>query len=81
MPIRSDFEASTIRIAQIQSDLADPMTDGVAGKPWQLVYRCADTIEMPAANGWPGTLFEVMSEVHGVGEWRGRVSPFPPTAR
>jgi len=41
VPVRSDLEASTIRIAQIPSDLADPMPDGVAGELWQLVYRCA----------------------------------------
>ncbi|MBI5487125.1 MAG: alginate lyase family protein [Deltaproteobacteria bacterium] len=55
-----------------------PLPEGLAGDLWRLLYPCDDTIQMPMANGWPGTLFEVMSDVYGVAEWEDWVSPFRP---
>jgi hypothetical protein len=42
---------------------------GVAGDLWRQLYPCSDTVEMPSPSGWPGTLFEIMSDVYGVKEW------------
>jgi hypothetical protein len=55
-----------------------PLPPGLAGELWRILYPCDDTIQMPYPNGWPGTLFEVMSDVYGVTEWEDWVSPYRP---
>jgi hypothetical protein len=55
-----------------------PLPEGLAGELWRILYPCDDTIQMPYPNGWPGTLFEVMSDVYGVTEWEDWVSPYRP---
>ena len=55
-----------------------PLPEGLAGELWRILYPCDDTIQLPYPNGWPGTLFEVMSDVYGVAEWEDWVSPHRP---
>jgi Alginate lyase len=55
-----------------------PLPDGAAGQLWKLLYPCDDTIQLPSPNGWPGSLFEVMSDVYQVSEWEGYVKAFRP---
>ena len=43
---------------------------GVEGDLWRVLYPCADDVEMPSVTGWPGTLFEAMSDVYQVPAWR-----------
>ena len=47
-----------------------PLPAGVEGALWRAIYPCADTIEMPSVTGWPGTLFEQMSDIYEVPTWR-----------
>jgi len=47
-----------------------PLPPGLEGELWRLLYPCADEVEMPSVTGWPGPLFEIMSDVYGVPEWR-----------
>jgi len=55
-----------------------PLPDGLAGELWQLLYPCDDTIQLPTPGGWPGTLFEVMSDAYGVAEWESWVELYRP---
>jgi hypothetical protein len=45
------------------------LPDGIQGELWRLLYPCADQLELPHVNGWPGPVFEVMSDVYQVPEW------------
>ena len=47
-----------------------PLPGGLAGELWRLVYPCADTVELPTVTGWPGPLFEIMSDIYDVPAWR-----------
>jgi hypothetical protein len=47
-----------------------PLPGGLAGDLWRLLYPCADEVELPTVTGWPGPLFEIMSDVYQVPEWR-----------
>jgi hypothetical protein len=47
-----------------------PLPPGLEGALWRLLYPCADEVELPTVTGWPGPLFEIMSDVYGVPEWR-----------
>ena len=47
-----------------------PLPDGLEGELWQVLYPCADELEMPTVTGWPGSLFEMMSDVYQVPAWR-----------
>lgn len=55
-----------------------PLPDGIEGDIWKMLYPCDDTIQMPQVNGWPGTLFEVMSDTYHVAEWEGWVQSSRP---
>ncbi len=54
------------------------LPDGIAGDLWRLLYPCGDEIEMPTASGWPGNLFEMMSDKYQVTEWESWVKPSRP---
>ena len=54
------------------------LPDGVAGTAWRQLYPCADEVEMPTATGWPGPLFEVMSDIYKVKAWEDWVAPHRP---
>ena len=47
-----------------------PLPGGIEGDLWRQLYPCADELEMPTVTGWPGTLFERMSDTYQVPEWR-----------
>ncbi len=47
---------------------------GIAGDAWRLVYPCDDTVQMPTPSGWPGSLFEVMSDRYQQPDWESWVS-------
>jgi hypothetical protein len=47
-----------------------PLPPGLEGELWRILYPCADEVELPSVTGWPGPLFEIMSDVYGVPEWR-----------
>ena len=47
-----------------------PLPDGLEGEAWRLLYPCADDVELPTVTGWPGPLFEIMSDVYQVPEWK-----------
>ena len=51
---------------------------GVAGDAWRQLYPCADDVEMPTPTGWPGNLFEMMSDVYKVQPWADWVAPHRP---
>lgn len=51
---------------------------GVAGDAWRQLYPCADDVEMPTPTGWPGNLFEIMSDVYKVQAWEDWVAPHRP---
>ena len=51
---------------------------GVAGDAWRQLYPCADEVEMPTPTGWPGNLFEMMSDVYKVQAWEDWVAPHRP---
>jgi len=55
-----------------------PLPGGVEGQLWRALYPCADEIEMPSVTGWPGTLFEAMSDIYQVPAWKDWVSPSRP---
>jgi len=47
-----------------------PLPAGIEGDLWQLLYPCADELEMPTVTGWPGSLFEIMSDIYQVPAWK-----------
>jgi len=47
-----------------------PLPTGIEGELWRQLYPCADELEMPTVTGWPGTLFEIMSDTYQVPAWR-----------
>ncbi|MBN1773241.1 MAG: alginate lyase family protein [Deltaproteobacteria bacterium] len=55
-----------------------PLPDGVSGELWRLLYPCADEVELPTVESWPGNLFEMMSAVYGVDEWAAWVAGHRP---
>jgi hypothetical protein len=55
-----------------------PLPDGIEGDIWKLLYPCDDTIQLPYPNGWPGSLFEVMSDIYQVQEWEDYVQGYRP---
>jgi hypothetical protein len=55
-----------------------PLPDGLEGELWRLLYPCADTIELPHVTGWPGPLFEAMSDVYAAPEWQSWVASSRP---
>lgn len=55
------------------------LPDGVAGQVWRQLYPCDDTVQMPTPQGWPGTLFEIMSDVYQVQAWEAYVEPYRPS--
>ena len=46
------------------------LPDGIEGEIWRALYPCADEVELPTVTGWPGPLFEIMSDLYGVAAWR-----------
>jgi len=46
-----------------------PLPEGLEGELWRILYPCADEIELPTVTGWPGSLFEIMSDFYQVPEW------------
>lgn len=54
------------------------LPDGLAGELWRLLYPCADELELPTPNSWPGNLFEAMASEYGVGAWSAWVEPYRP---
>jgi hypothetical protein len=55
-----------------------PLPGGLQGMAWQLLYPCADELEIPSPSGWPGNLFEAMASEYGVNEWSQWVKPHRP---
>lgn len=54
------------------------LPSGVAGELWRQLYPCDDEVQIPTAAGWPGNLFELVSDVYGVPEWKRWVEPSRP---
>lgn len=54
------------------------LPNGVAGDAWRQLYPCADDVEMPTPTGWPGNLFEMMSDIYKVQAWEDWVATHRP---
>jgi hypothetical protein len=52
---------------------------GIAGDVWRQLYPCDDEVQIPTPGGWPGSLFEIMSDVYGVAAWKDWVEPKRPS--
>lgn len=55
-----------------------PLPEGLAGDLWRLMYPCADEVELPTVESWPGNLFEIMSAEYDVDAWAEWVSGHRP---
>jgi len=55
-----------------------PLPEGVAGELWRLLYPCADELELPTIESWPGNLFEAMSAVYNEPAWANWVAGHRP---
>ncbi len=55
-----------------------PLPPGIEGELWRLAYPCADEVELPTVTGWPGPMFEILSDVYGVPAWRDWVTAARP---
>jgi hypothetical protein len=55
------------------------LPDGAAGVVWRQLYPCDDTVQMPTPGGWPGSLFEIMSDVYQVPAWKDYVASYRPS--
>jgi hypothetical protein len=51
---------------------------GPEGWLHQMLYPCADELEVGAPSSWPGNLFEIMSAEYDVAEWAEWVEPYRP---
>jgi len=51
---------------------------GAAGEVWRQLYPCDDTVQLPTPTGWPGSLFEIMSDVYQVPAWKAYVETHRP---